>query len=145
MKLIIQQSSDITDIQITIKCSYITKELQNVITLINNLESSVTGYKEDSCYKISIESICFIDAIDNKTFLYTNNNIYSCKEKLYELEEKLKNMEFIRINKNTIVNLRQISHVKSIGISKLEVNLKNREKLIVNRSYLQNFKNKFVL
>jgi DNA-binding LytR/AlgR family response regulator len=145
MKLIIQQSSDITDIQITIQCSYITKDLQSVITLINNLESSITGYKDGSCYKISIEAICFIDAIDNKTFLYTNNYIYSCKEKLYELEERLKNMGFIRINKNTIVNLRQISHVKPIGISKLEVYLKNKEKLVVNRSYLQSFKKRFTL
>lgn len=60
------------------------------------------------------------------------------------MKNQLAEMEFIRISKNTIVNLHQIEQVKSFGISKLELILTNEEKLIVNRNYLYAFKQKFM-
>lgn len=94
--------------------------------------------------QIPVDSILYIDTVDNQTFLYTNSDTYYSKQKLYELENQLAEMEFIRISKNTIVNLHQIEQVKSFGISKLELILTNEEKLIVNRNYLYAFKQKFM-
>lgn len=143
MKLTVLQSPEIADTDITIRCSYVSKDLQRVITLIHSIDTALTGYHEKTCFRISIDSIFFIDSVENQTFIYTSNNTYNCKEKLYELDVKLKNMDFIRISKNTIVNLRQISQVKSVGISKLELVLKNKERLVVNRNYLKEFKHRF--
>lgn len=143
MKLTIHQTPEITETEITIQCSYVSKELQRVITLINSIDTALTGYREKACFKIAVDSICYIDSVENQTFFYTGENTYQCREKLYELESMLKNMQFARISKNTIVNLKQIKKVSSIGISRLELVLKSNEKLIVNRSYLSEFKKKF--
>lgn len=143
MKLTVLQSPEIAETEIAIRCSYVSKDLQRVISLIHSIDTVLIGYHEKMCFRISIDSVFYIDSVENQTFIYTNNNTYNCKERLYELDVKLKNMDFVRISKNTIVNLRQISQVKSVGISKLELVLKNKEKLIVNRNYLKEFKQRF--
>lgn len=144
MKLKIVQTPAIVETKITIECRYVSKNIQRIITMIRHAETSLLGYQENSCFKIPVESILYIDTVENKTFLYTELKTFSCKQKLYELENELAEMDFIRISKNTIVNLRQIEQVRSIGISKLELLLVNKEKLIVNRNYLYAFKQKFM-
>lgn len=143
MKLKILQTPTILETKITIECSHISKDIKRIVKVIHSMESVLLGYQEKTCFKIPIRSIFYIDTVENQTFLYTESDVYHCKQKLYELEQQLTDMEFIRISKNTIVNLLQIKQVESIGISRLKLILLNEEKLIVNRNYLSNFKQKF--
>lgn len=144
MKLNIIQIPTIAETKITIECRYISKRIQRIIATIRNIETHLPCYQEKTFFQIPVDSILYIDTVDNQTFLYTNSDTYYSKQKLYELENQLAEMEFIRISKNTIVNLHQIEQVKSFGISKLELILTNEEKLIVNRNYLYAFKQKFM-
>lgn len=144
MKLNIIQIPTIAETKITIECRYISKRIQRIIATIRNIETHLPCYQEKTLFQIPVDSILYIDTVDNQTFLYTNSDTYYSKQKLYELENQLAEMEFIRISKNTIVNLHQIEQVKSFGISKLELILTNKEKLIVNRNYLYAFKQKFM-
>lgn len=144
MKLNIIQIPTIAETKITIECRYISKRIQRIIATIRNIETHLPCYQEKALFQIPVDSILYIDTVDNQTFLYTNSDTYYSKQKLYELENQLAEMEFIRISKNTIVNLHQIEQVKSFGISKLELILTNKEKLIVNRNYLYAFKQKFM-
>lgn len=59
---------------------------------------------------------------------------------LQELEEKLNELEFLRISKSAIVNLKKISHIRPLINSKVELTLLGNIKLEVNRSYLKAFK-----
>lgn len=144
MKLNIIHIPTIAETKITIECRYISKRIQRIIATIRNIETHLPCYQEKTFFQIPVDSILYIDTVDNQTFLYTNSDTYYSKQKLYELENQLAEMEFIRISKNTIVNLHQIEQVKSFGISKLELILTNKEKLIVNRNYLYAFKQKFM-
>jgi two-component system, LytTR family, response regulator LytT len=51
------------------------------------------------------------DDIDKHTFLYTSNGVYESSLKLYELEAKLADRDFIRASKNSLFN---ISHIQAI-------------------------------
>lgn len=144
MRLKVKQTPAIEETKITIECRCLTKQLQHIITLIRNTETCLPGYQEKTCFKIPVESVFYIESVENRTFLYTESITYSSRQKLYELEKQLADAEFIRISKNTIVNLHQIEQVKPVGISKLELVLINKERLIVNRSYIYNFKQKFL-
>ena len=52
-------------------------------------------------HRIAPEDVFYIEAVDNKTFLYCERAVYEIKQKLYELEE-LQINDFLRISKVTI-------------------------------------------
>lgn len=144
MELKIMQNPEVKETRITIECQSVTQNLRRLINVIRNMETFIIGYQEKSGFKIPVDSILYIESIENRTFLYTCSDTFDSRQRLYELEKQLADLDFIRISKNTIVNLHQIEQVRSIGISKLELVLVNKERLIVNRNYLYNFKHKFM-
>lgn len=121
------------------------KETKELIQYLNNHSNTTLGYKNNQVFRILINDIYYIEYVDEKTFLYLKNDIYLSKYKLYEWEHSLKNTSFIRISKSTILNIHYLKSVKPLLGSKMEVTLKNDERLIVNRHYISSFKKKFGL
>lgn len=143
MKLIIDQSPEIGETEITIRCSIVTPELKAIIERIRMIELTLSGMQNGKWYQIPIENIYYIDSVDGRTFLYCADKCYECKSKLYELEEQLCNMSFLRISKNNIVNLRSLKSVRPLDLSRMQLLLHNGEKLVVTRHYLIAFKKRF--
>ena len=76
---------------------------------------------------------------NKKVTAYTQNNDYSIKKPLYQIEELLNN-NFIRISKTTIVNLRKIERVAPSLKGMMFIQLKNGLKDNISRKYLPDFK-----
>ncbi|MEI3577152.1 MAG: LytTR family DNA-binding domain-containing protein [Acutalibacteraceae bacterium] len=145
MKLTVEQDNKYDEPEIIIRCSVINAELQKIIDEVNVCSFTVKGYKDGYVRKIDHDRICYIESVDEKTFIYCADSIYECKMKLYELEKVLVNSSFVRISKGCILNIHFIEKVKPLINGKYEVLLLNREKLIINRHYVPVFKKKFGL
>jgi DNA-binding LytR/AlgR family response regulator len=70
--------------------------------------------------------------------------VYESDMYLYEIENMLTGTHFIRISKNLIVNTALIESVRALFNGKFEASLTNGEKVIVNRHYVNAFKEKFL-
>lgn len=140
MKIIIDEDQEFEDIEIIIRCSKANDEVGNIIKLLNTATMQIKGRIEGEVYLININEIYYLESIDKKTFLYTENKVYEIKEKLYMLVEMLRKKGFIRISKNTIVNLMYVKGIKPKINKRLILNLENEEKLIVSRSFVDEFK-----
>ena len=140
MKIIVNENQEIEDIEVTIRCNKITDEIENIVKLLNTVTMQIKGNIEGEISLININEIYYIESVDKKTFLYTKNKVYEIKERLYMLIESLRNKGFIRISKNTIVNLMYVKGIKSKINKRLILNLENKEKLIVSRSFVDEFK-----
>ncbi len=145
MKLVIEQNGNFQETEIIIRCFSINSELQKIIDAIKISSFTITAYKDGYLQKINHEDICYIESVDEKTFIYCENDVYDCKMKLFELEETLTNSSFVRISKSCILNIDFIEKVKPMLNGKYEVLLINGEKLIINRHYVPIFKKKFGL
>ncbi len=143
MKLTINQSPEVSETEVIITCSIVSPGLQKIIDSLRALDFTLSGRKEDAWFRIPVEKILYIDSVDGRSFIYSAGSCYESKAKLFELEEQLKNMSFLRISKNTIVNLRALKQARPLELAKMEVQLKNGEKLIVTRHYVNDFKNAF--
>lgn len=121
---------------------YETKEL---LHYLQSFSQTTLGYDESQTYRIYLKDIYYIESVDDKTFLYTKDQFYYSKNKLYEWENQLKKTSFVRISKNTIVNIHYLKSVKSLLGGRMEITLVNQEHLIINRHYLSAFKKKFGL
>ena len=77
----------------------------------------------------------------NNVFCRTKDKKYKVKEKLYELEKKLENKEFIRVSKCFIVNIEKVDRIISWFNSKLILKIMDiDEEIYVTRKYLNDFK-----
>ena len=135
MKISIQTDSQIDETEIQITCRHLTPQLERVISILRILDFKLLGEKDGESHILDISKILYIDTADKKTFLYTKDDVFESCLKLYELEEELKEFEFIRAGKSCIINVRQIQKIRADLDRKLRVTMTNGEQLTVSRQY----------
>lgn len=89
--------------------------------------------------------IYYFETVDNRVFVYLERDVYECKLKLYELEQRFMETDFFRATKSTIVNLSKVKSFSPAFNGRFELLMKNGEKLIVSRQYVPDLKMKLGL
>lgn len=145
MKIILKENADIKETMITIECFQKDEDIQKIIDYLSQFYQTITCKKEKNIYQVYIKDIYYIETVDEKTFIYKQNEIYESTYKLYELESLLKDHDFIRISKSCLLNLRYLQSVRVLSYGKYEATLINHEKLIISRKYMPDFKKAFGL
>lgn len=143
MKIKIELDERLSQDEMIIKCYEETEIIKDIIEYINGKQYSITVYDEGHMYKILISDILYFDSVDSKTYVYLSDKVYSCDLKLYEIEEELSKNDFIRISKSCILNLSALMSVKRLLNGRLMAALKNGEEVVINRSYVKSFKERF--
>lgn len=142
MKFILEQSDEWEDVEIRIRCGQMTSSLEKIIQQIRLYGFSIMGEKEGEMFPISFEQIYYFEAVDNRAYAYCENEVYQCKQKLYELEERLGNINFQRISRSCILNVHRLLSIRTLLNGKIEATMENGEKLIVNRHYAEELREK---
>ncbi len=142
MKIHINEDSSLKETEITINCNKITTEVEKMISMLRVMDLKLTGRRDDQTYILDASKVLYIDTVDKKTFFYTKKDIYESELKLYELEEQLASLDFIRSSKSCIINFNQINSIKADIDGKLLVTMSNQEKLFVSRQYAPVIKKK---
>jgi DNA-binding LytR/AlgR family response regulator len=135
LKLHINEDSQYKEIDITINCSRLSPEVERLISMLRVLDLKLTGKKDGQTYILDAAKVLYIDTVDKKTFFYTRTEVYETDLKLYELEEQLGAMDFLRANKSCIINFHQIISIKPDIDGKLLVTMSNGERLYISRQY----------
>ena len=87
-------------------------------------------------YEIAITDILYIEAVDNRVFIYTKDEVYETKHRLYKLEEMLSEKNFLRISKSTLLNLMKVSSIKPAMNSRFIAVLFSGEQISISRKYV---------
>jgi len=140
LKIHINEDLKYRETEITINCSRLSPDIERLISMLRVLDLKITGKKDGQTYILDAARVLYIDTVDRKTFFYTQNDVYETNLKLYELEEQLEAMDFLRANKSCIINLRHIVSIKPDIDGKLLVTMSNNEKLYVSRQYSPSIK-----
>lgn len=139
LKIIIEEPRDGEEEQIIIKCHNISPELLNVLNMVKTQGSLLVANVGNEIHRITPSDVYYIETVDNKTFLYCESDVYEIKQKLYELEE-LRINDFLRISKSVIVNLGKIKSLIPSMSGRLEATLRNGERVIISRQYVSELK-----
>jgi len=140
MKIKINIISDMKDTEITVSCGEVTAETERLIAAIRMLDKQMTVILNDETHILDISKVMYVEAVDRNTFVYTAENCFESKLRLYEIEERLCSCGFLRISKSCLVNLRYIRCLKKELDRKLRITLENSEQIIVSRKYADELK-----
>lgn len=140
MKITINVDENITETEINVNCNRLTYEIENLVATLRMLNQQLVVSKDEENLLMDVNDISYIEAVDRKTFVYTEDDVYESKLKLYEMEEKLCNSGFIRISKSCLVRLKFVKSIKNDVERKLRLTLKNGEQIIVSRQYAEEIK-----
>lgn len=128
------------DFYIEIKYSNETQKLQDLVNYISDYNfdyrNKVIVLDDDyTLIEITLENIIMFYSNKRYNYCKTKNKNYRVKSKLYELEKI--NVNFIRISKNCIVNIKHVEKFDIGETGKIIVKLDDNTEEIVSRRRTQ--------
>lgn len=142
MKISININPEIEDTEISISCGQLNPEIEKIIVTLRILNQQMSVSKDGETYMLDLAKIIYIEAVDRKTFVYTEKDCFESKFRLYEVEEQLCRCGFSRISKGCLVCLKYIRSLKNDLNHKLRITLENGEQMIVSRQYADELKHR---
>lgn len=142
MKIEIKVDSSIEENCISISCSRLTPELEKLIAMMRIMEKQFVVSAEGETFLLDVSTILYVEAVDRKTFVYTDKRVYESKLRLYELEEQLEEYGFFRAGKSCLIQLRAVRSLKRDINRRIRVTMENGEIIMVSRQYAEALKRK---
>ena len=125
---------------VEIHCHKVSDEVKEIIAFVKSRQGQLTGSMDDMQCEIPVGDIFYIESVDNKTFAYTQNEVYELRQKLYEVEDLLREKHFLRTSKSTLLNLMKISAIKPALNSRFTAVLFSGEETVISRKYVPELK-----
>lgn len=127
---------DYEENEILLRCREVDSEIMRIIAFLNLQTQKLSGWKsKEEITMLEFKDVYYAEALEDKTFLYTSKDVYQTALNLAEIEGRYESLGFLRISKSVVVNLYAIHSLKSALAGRIEIILKNQEKLIVSRHY----------
>ena len=128
-------------LQIVIKCKKIDDEINRLKNHIELFDKKLYAKKDNQMFFVNSSDILYFDSVDNRTFLYTKDDVMEIKQRLYELEISLSDKDFVRISKSQIVNINKIRSLKPELNRTILATMSNGEQLYISRKYVKVIRN----
>ena len=140
MKVTLIHRPELTDTEVDVKYSQWSTHISQIKKLLLSAETILSGMCDNVTYQLAPADIYYIESVDKRSYLYGEKAVYEATERLYQLEELLKDAGFVRISKNCIINQIYLYSIKMLPNSHVEAQLRNGEKVIVTRKYITNIR-----
>ena len=135
MKIEIDIDKKYTDVGVIVTAPELTPDIERIVSLMRMMDMQIAVKRDDETILLDTTMILYIEAVERATFVYTENDVFESDFKLYEFEQQLPEKDFIRVSKQSILNLRKVKRLKADVNRKIRVTLLNGEQIIVSRMY----------
>ena len=141
MKVKVRQVSLYEDEEALISAVELTDDIKSAIDILENNCRVVPVISDSKTIMLKTDAIYYIESVDKRTYVYTKENCYETRYRLYELEEIL-SFYFLRVSKAMIINIRKIRAVKAELNGRMRADLLNGEQITISRAYVKERKGK---
>ena len=145
MKINLDIDGKYDDTEVIIRAPHLNNDIERIVAMMRMIDMQIAVRKDNETVLLDTDKILYVEAVDRKTFVYTNVDTYESELKLYELEQQLIERDFLRISKQSIVNLRKIKSLKTDVNRKIRITLQNGEQIVVSRMYSEELRRKLGL
>ena len=141
MKVKVRQVSLYEDEEALISAVELTDDIKSAIDILENNCRVVPVISDSKTIMLKTDAIYYIESVDKRTYVYTKENCYEARYRLYELEDIL-SFYFLRVSKAMIINIRKIRAVKAELNGRMRADLLNGEQITISRAYVKELKGK---
>ncbi len=126
--------------RLDIYCHKVSNEITEIVRFVKSIQGQLTGIIEGAQYEIPVSDVFYMEGVDNKVFIYCEKQVYETRQRLYELEEVLKEKHFLRVSKSVLLNLMKVESIKASLNGRFIAVIQRREQIIVSRKYAPELK-----
>ena len=146
IKINIHVIDDSKDESIDIFCHEDHKESMHRTALeFSEGSHKLTCKKDDKTYQVRLDDILYIETVDERLFIYCEDDVYENRMRLYEAERICRDTLFFRASKSMLINIKKIDNMKPSLSGRFEITMINGERLLVSRKYVSDLKKKMNL
>ncbi len=128
--------------QVIIECVEITPQVRDIYSYVQNKGTDIAGIVDGEYQKkFRLEDVYYFEALDEKVFGYTKDQIFELKMRLYEVEKEYEDRHFVRCSKSIVLNLMLLDSISPALNGRFFAHMKNGEKLMISRQYASHVKN----
>ena len=142
MKITLNQNPSFPETEVIINCPQADEDILRLVAMLRIHQRKLVGTLEGEQHLLDARDILYIDTADKRTFLYTGKAVYESALRLYELEDSLRELDFLRAGRSTIVNFRRIKSIRPELGGRMLVTMDNGEQVYVSRQYAGELKDK---
>ena len=121
---------------VVINCRQIDEKVIRLKNHIELFDSRLQAKKDGEYCFVSSSDVLYFESLENRTFLYTSDDVMEVRQRLYELDYILPDKDFIRISKSLIANINKISSLKPELNRTILATMCNGERLSISRKYV---------
>ena len=133
MKITLNQDPAFQGTEVIINCPQADEDILRLVAMLRVYQKKLVGVMDGEQHLLDVKDILYIDTADKKTFLYTEKAVYESALRLYELEDALGELDFLRAGRSVIVNFRRIKSIRPELGGRMLVTMDNGEQLYVSR------------
>ncbi len=140
MKITINESEDIEDLEIVVNCKRVDENLLKMIDAIRAFDRKIKGTRDGKLFVLDVDAIYYFESVDKKTFIYLDKDVYESSLRLYELEEKFVDAiyYFESVDKKTFIYLDKDVYESSLRLYELEEKFVNTDFFRASKSTIIN-------
>lgn len=142
MKITLKQDPSYPETEVIIHCSQADEDILKLVAMLRVYQKKLVGLLDGERHLLDVKDVLYIDTADKKTFLYTQGQVFQSALRLYELEDALKELDFFRAGRSTILNFRRVRSVRPELGRRWLVTMDNGEQIWVSRQYAGELKEK---
>lgn len=124
------------DEQVIIECVELTREVEDIRAYVLGKGMEISGTADGQrTERFRLEDVYYFEALDEKLFAYTGEQVYEMKMRLYEAEKAFEKFHFVRCSKSVVINLLLLEGISPALNGRFFAHMKNGERLMISRQY----------
>lgn len=141
MKVEIKIDASCSEPKVIILTDTMTEEVNSIVQKLSDRNLPIISGSRDGKTKILEQDELFrIYAGSGKVFAETNSGEYLLRLRLYEAEDRLNPVQFVRISNSEIINLKKVKNFDLSFVGTISVEMTNGTTTYVSRRYVSKIK-----
>lgn len=145
MNITIEEQPSAQTIGVAITCRKVDRTVLGIVARLRVFDRKITGTWDGSTRVVNAEDVLYIESVDKRTFFYTADGTYETPLRLYEMEERLADCDFMRVSRGCVVNFRKIVALKPELNGRIVATLEGGDRVVVSRQYAPDIRHKLGL
>lgn len=141
MQVEIKLDSSCQEVKVIVLTNQITEEVTELVGKLSaETAQRIPGFRENRGTLLDPAEILRIYAGEGKVFAETKDGVYTLRQRLYELEERLSARMFVRISHSELINLNRVRGFDLSLAGTICVTLTGGVSTYVSRRYVSKIK-----